>query len=1055
MSLARAAQELGWPAEQSILDPPGAGAAVSADLARKKIGRSLASLDGARDARIGVLSLDPTAKETQAPLALVCAFDEPAPAGTLKALHRLAWNFSRTPLLLTVDARGLRAFTCCEPPHSKTRDGELPAEIREARYNFGERRRDAPPMIAQADQALHWLELVSGRFVGRNKRRFRRDKRADTLLLKNLRVVRSRLHRKGLGYDIVHDLLARIIFVQFLFDRRDSEGNTALNREYLHRLYEEKILSNSYESFGEILTDHADCYRLFWYLDERFNGDLFPGQGTGDERRQRAREAESRLVESRHLDLLSEFIMGRMELRSGQYSLWPMYSFDVIPLEFISSIYEAFVTPKTGTVYTPAHLVDFVLDGVLPWEGTEWDLKILDPACGSGIFLVKAFQRLIHRWKQAHGERRIDGDTLRTMMEENLFGVDHDPHAVRTASFSLYLAMCDEIDPRHYWTDIRFPNMRGERLISKDFFDEQAPGLRTAADAGRYDIAVGNPPWGRNSATSSAKEWARERSWPVSYGDIGPLFLVKSAALVKTSGQVSLIQPAGNFLFNISENSRKYRGRLFKTFHVSEIVNFSALRFGLFKKAVGPAVLVTLQPAPPSGAPLTYVAPKPSRNSGSDDYMVLIDPYDVHALYPGEQEEDPAIWSTFMWGGRRDLAFLRRLKKWPTLEGYRSSGRIVSRQGIIRGDRKKKQCAILNRPMLADSSLPEDVFLSLSPERLESNTDPWTDNKSSTDYSAFQPSQLLIKMAWTVDRRRFQAVLVDPPGPDVPCSQDPSRKGILCSRDYVSVSAHQRERDDELVLLAACLSYNSKLAVHHLLLRSARLASYRPSPNIKELLGIPIPELDLAEFDEAKSLDDVDRLVQAAFDFTPAEQVLIEDAMNYALADFKGGTESPGRLPTRRTSEEANETELHAYCAWFLRVLRAGFGERRSACATIFEETFQERLPVRLVAVHLGWERERDVSVEPLEAGSLIDRLKRVYDLLAGDIDVGIGFRRVARVFDVWSLDGRRVPTIVLVKPDQARYWSRSIALRDADDVSQEIVQHMQATDVTGGTEER
>ena len=910
-------------------------------------------------------------------------------------------------------------------------------------------------MTAQADQALHWLELVSGRFVGRNEQRFRSDQRADTLLLKNLLDVRSRLHGQGLEYDMVHDLLARIIFVQFLFHRRDSEGNTALNREYLHRLHEEDVLSRSYDTFSEILANHSDCYRLFWYLDDRFNGDLFPGGGSTEENRQREREAECQVVTSSHLDLLSEFITGRMELRSGQYSLWPQYSFDTIPLEFISSIYEAFVTPKKGTVYTPAHLVDFVLDGVLPWESTEWNLKILDPACGSGIFLVKAFQRLIHRWKRAHKEQRIDGDTLRMMMEQNLFGVDDDLHAVRTASFSLYLAMCDEIDPRHYWTDIRFPIMRNERLISKDFFDEQTPGLRTATDAGRYDIVVGNPPWGRNSTTLPAKEWARERSWPVSYGDIGPLFLVKSAALVKTSGQVSLIQPAGNFLFNISENSRKYRGRLFKTFHVSEIVNFSALRFGLFKKAVGPAVLVILQPAPPSGAPLTYVAPKPSRNSGSDDYMVLIDPYDVHALYPGEQEEDPAIWSTFMWGGRRDLAFLRRLKKWPTLEGYRSSGRITSRQGIIRGNRRKKQCAILDRPMLADSSFPGDVFLSLSSERLEFNTDPWTDSKSSTDYSAFQPRQLLIKMAWTVERGRFQAVLVDPPEPDVPRSQDPSKKGILCSRDYVSVSAHKREGDDEFILRAACLSYNSKLAVYQLLLRSARLASYRPSPNIKELLGIPVPELDSAELDEANSLDDVDRLVQAAFDFTPAEQVLIEDAMNYALADFKGGADSPGRLPTRRTSKEENETELHAYCAWFLRVLRAGFGEQRSACATIFEETFQELLPVRLVAVHLGWERERDVSVEPFEAGSLVDRLKHIYGLLAGDTEVGIGFRRVARVFDVWSLDGRRIPTIVLVKPDQARYWSRSIALRDADEVSQEIVQHRQVADAAKGAVER
>ena len=74
---------------------------------------------------------------------------------------------------------------------------------------------------------------------------------------------------------------------------------------------------------------------------------------------------------------------------SGQGCLWPIYSFDVIPLEFISSIYETFVTERAardGIFYTPPHLVDFVLDQVLPWRGTDWNLKILDPACGSGCF---------------------------------------------------------------------------------------------------------------------------------------------------------------------------------------------------------------------------------------------------------------------------------------------------------------------------------------------------------------------------------------------------------------------------------------------------------------------------------------------------------------------------------------------------------------------------------------------------------------------------------------------------------------------------------------------
>ena len=43
--------------------------------------------------------------------------------------------------------------------------------------------------------------------------------------------------------------------------------------------------------------------------------------------------------------------------------------------------------------------------------------------------------------------------------------------------------MCDEIDPRHYWTQVKFPRLRNTRLVHGDFFDEGIPGIRTKGDA--------------------------------------------------------------------------------------------------------------------------------------------------------------------------------------------------------------------------------------------------------------------------------------------------------------------------------------------------------------------------------------------------------------------------------------------------------------------------------------------------------------------------------------------------------------------------------------------
>ena len=108
--------------------------------------------------------------------------------------------------------------------------------------------------------------------------------------------------------------------------------------------------------------------------------------------------------------------MTRQNLRSGQktFDFW-QYDFEVIPIELISSIYERFIyadnqaTAKArGTHYTPVNLVDLVFSQVfddhLFAKKLPSDAKILDLACGSGVFLVDAFRRLVAR-RIAGGEK--------------------------------------------------------------------------------------------------------------------------------------------------------------------------------------------------------------------------------------------------------------------------------------------------------------------------------------------------------------------------------------------------------------------------------------------------------------------------------------------------------------------------------------------------------------------------------------------------------------------------------------------------------------------------
>ena len=1027
-------EKLHWPTPQEILEPSGAGPSVYARIAREKLSRTISKLSDGHGVQIGVLSANPQGDSTETPIALVCDFPTEISEETLRKTHQLAWSFSRTPSLITTEPNRLRIWTCYEEPPKED-------DIINPVVNVSKREIESFNQVSISGQTaetlrLHWADLVSGQFFQEHSQRFQRKQAADQMLLKNLKSVRKRLQKNQLDDDTIHDLLARIIFIQFLFDRQDSEGNPALNTTLLDYLYITKKLSARYSHLADILRNHRDTYQFFRWLNGKFNGDLFPGKGATEEERETEWQTEEQKVKQPHLNILADFVSGHVDIETGQLSLWPYYHFDVIPLEFISSIYEEFVSKKSGTGvhYTPEHIVDFVLDGVLPWDSQEWDIKILDPACGSGIFLVKAFQRLIHRWEQAH-PKTIQPSDLKCLLENNLFGVDVDAQAVRVASFSLYLTMLDKVEPQYYWeNEFRFPRLRERQLIAADFFQEDKEGFRSVQDAGKYDLVVGNAPWGKNTVTPAAKSWAGD-VWTITYGNIGPLFLPKAASLTKFGGQIAMMQPALALIFNQVGTAQEFRARLFSEFKIEEIVNLSALRFGLFKDAISPACIITMSAIPPDGEPLTYICPKPVMTN-EDDYHIVIEPDYINTIYPQEALTNPLVWTALMWGGRRDLSLVRRLNQESSIEKLKERGMAKTRQGVTKGDRRKVENSLVNKRILKSSESLDSSFLYLNAEKLSINDDPYIDSGTGlSSLSAFQLPQMILKLSWQKNSGRFRSAIIEP---------DNTNQGIICSESYVSIHIPESYISQ---LNAACLSYNSKLAVYYLLLSSGRFASYIPEVNVDDLLRVPIPELSVGDLHNIKTIDDIDEGIRQAFEFKDSEWVLINDLFNYTLPDFKGDFASPGRKITHRIdnnhSQNNPEPELTAYCEYFLRVLKAGFGQDKQVCATIFQEQTKTLLPIRLVAIYLNKPDSGGVHIEPIDSPDLMELLENLNKLYLerGSIENGgIFYQRVARIYDSRELNGVKIPTIYLIKPDKIRYWTCSMALRDADEVAADIM---------------
>ena len=1056
---------LGWPDGEMTFTPSGEGAKVYAEFAQKKIRSALDFAHRGATVKVGVIAADPNSDSSEAPLALVCEFPRPAGDDVLDLVHKLAWNLSRTALLITLEPHRLIAWSCYQDPTKgdQRRVCELP-EV-EGFTPTGS------PEQRKVRDLLHWVNLITHRAQQDRPKQFPTDGRADALLLKNLRYVREELLRLGLAQDHCHDLLARVIFTQFLFHRKDSDGHAFFSPAKMRRLQEDGKLSRYHEDLASLLTHKTDTYALFRWMDERFNGDLFPGKdGEDEDAREAAWRAEKDAVTKEHLNLLADLVSGDLIASDRQPLLWKHYSFDTIPLEFISSVYEEFLTAEERgndkAYYTPSHLVDYVLDAVLPWGSDDWNVRILDPCCGSGIFLVKAFQRLIHRWRRAHPGKEPLVTDLRPMLANNLVGVDKNPEAVRVACFSLYLAMADAIEPKHYITRDNtkvFPRLRGTRLIRQDFFDEETDGIRTASDsAEKFDYVLGNAPWGDGSIfpdklrdeenaayrkriktlpPTPGQKWAKINGWPVANNDIGPLFLAKAAALVKPSGFVAMVNTA-SLLYWRDGQATKLRKKLFTSFTFDEVTNLSALRKELFPQTDGPACIVVFETANPAPDKLLYYyAPKRARTITTQrgkpqtTHGFSIEPNDINLLTHKEAAEHANIWPLLSLGTPRDKILIQRLSSNLSLSTLKQQSLVQTRNGVIPGDKKQVlPDEFRQRRYFEAPQFPSSVFLEMDASTVPLWEHPHIHSRDFGGFDAFRLPQLLIKQSFSTKTERFRAVIINSEVPGL---------GVICKETYLTV----RDLNPSAAnVRSACVVYNSRFATYYLALTSSRIGHYITETLTEELIKVPLPP-EIPDISTLDSFEAIDEATRKAFGFTTADWTLIEDFLEYTLPDVLRKTPGPARFPTQRKDKDGTkEPELTEYAKTFTRVVKGTFGKEKAVASTIFADPDGRKLPVRMLTIHLDSAEKTGVKLEAIEADGLLDKLAEFHadQLKQKPRDAtgsGLGFQRVAWFFHPTRENGKQVMNLTIVKPDERRYWTRSMAMRDADQLAAAILQ--------------
>lgn len=560
--------------------------------------------------------------------------------------------------------------------------------------------------------------------------------RADRALVHDLKRVCNSLTEgeSGLDPSIAHALIGRALFVRYLEDRDilvpDYFAAVARTRPEWHALLDRKPREFFAEPrfaavlFFRVLQDKDFTYELFRKLARDFNGDTFP-----------VTDKEWNDVQPHHLGLLRELLMGDDVVEKGQRRLFLFaYRFDIIPIELISSIYENFYAAQRGkgktqsSYYTPPALVDFLLSRALTTEVLDKRPRIIDPACGSGIFLVETFRRMV-RHRVAKQRKRLSQRELRVILRDQLRGVDLNPEAVPVAAFSLYLAYLHYQKPREIDESRRLPNLRWDPkrknrdpeqhfdiLFSGNAFDAIAHGdpvVHQHFGPGSADVVVGNPPWGKVNLedTLGRRALAQTMAWCeakleriIGDKELSQAFVQLALELLVDGGIAALLLSSG-VLFKQQDNSRRFRESWLRRCKLAHIVNFAHVRHLHFsdpgqnrrgdskvRESDGTSPFISAifeKGEPPPEHRFSYWSARRIAEV-ERTRAVVISRADMHHLNQDECRRYENVWKIYWWGGRRDEGLIREMERFPGLDELpvQMDGiRVLSGQGFMESNK--------------------------------------------------------------------------------------------------------------------------------------------------------------------------------------------------------------------------------------------------------------------------------------------------------------------------------------------------------------------------------
>lgn len=967
----------------------------------------------------GVYLINDPKRASDVPVVFYCQADNETAASRI---HQHVWNQGVVPFVLVETPKTLRLYSGFRFNPRGVNDQER--GVLEASIAFNE--------VASRLSAFKAEAIDTGAVWDQWGASIDPRGRVDWSLLAELEKLGVELRKLHLEREHAHALIGKFVYLKYLRDR-----NILSPRKLAKWQLEERDIFSHNAKLTAFRAVNAQ-------LDDWLNGSVYP--------------LPHNAIRPEHLQLVAGVFQGGSA--AGQLPLdLGMYDFSFIPIETLSVIYQQFLHAsevgqtsrgrEAGAYYTPIPVVNYILNEMESRRPLKEGMRVLDPSCGSGAFLVQCYRMLIEKRRKQGSLRPLE---LRELLTKHIFGVDRDGDACRVAELSLILTLLDYTAPPDLESmpQFKLPVLKDNNIFQADFFDQNSAWARKRSEL-KADWLVGNPPWkdakDKVAEDRNVLEWMRtnKEAFPTGGNQVAEAFVWHALPLLSESSVAGLLLPAMTLF---KSESTSFRARLFERVRTWCVANFANLAYVLFAgRSESPAMALFFEPrADAKAGPepdehiLTFApflanqrAGRVSRvRQGKETWSVVVNGAELRELpATAAASGDSRPWKVAMWGSFRDDKLLARIThRFPSLAEFAKQNDLRIHQGIelrAAGSEEKTQPMpeLVGRTQVDFSELKECGRIFAFPSR--------------------SLSVIPTNMAFVREGRGALPLCVSEPPHIV---VDASRRFAVYSDEFIAVPARKigvsgpgKATD---LLKALSLYLGSDFCRYHQFLTTPEWGVRTSLATLDALQTIPVAlthlsPVEMSEWAKVQeqlaaessdgavpsvaSLRDVDERVYRLLGLTSAERILVDDFVQWNMQLVKGKVSRDVVAPP---SDRAMRSYLSALKKELDEFVESGDGVRHDVHAVRAEAETSAMIAIRLVHGVVQPPSVQDATAPAAAA------LAKTRQHLLRRHSQWLYFERCLKIYQ----DG----AMYVFKPLEMIHWTRRQAILDAGEIIAETL---------------